>query len=167
MIEQKKKCKCGHPEWRHTIKSRTGLRCSGFIRLKGWHKYNCNCQNFREETLPFKANMHLAKNWKLGKVVGMIANYPAKYETPKYLLFIKKMLENGWQVKVYVARVSKYIFIIKDNEVFKIRFSNHKPLYDKEVESDCDFYVGISHKQVITTEELIKRFIKENETIGV
>ncbi|MCK5061741.1 hypothetical protein KAR28_04270 [Candidatus Parcubacteria bacterium] len=67
------------------------------------------------------------------------------------------MLEAGWDVKLYVAKVSKYVFIIRDDVVFKIRFSNHKPLLFKEEESDCDFYVGISHKQVSTTEQLIKK----------
>lgn len=112
--------------------------------------------------MKFRKNYHLAKKWKLGKVQGMIENYPKKYATPKYLLFIKKMLENGWFVKVYVCRVSKYVFITKGDEIFKIRFSNHKPLYQKEQEEDCDYYVGISHNQISTTEEIIKKIIPEN-----
>lgn len=105
----------------------------------------------------FKKNIHIAKKQKLQSVKTRIRQYPKQYSTPKYLIFIKTMLEAGWDVKLYVAKVSKYVFIIRDDVVFKIRFSNHKPLLFKEEESDCDFYVGISHKQVSTTEQLIKK----------
>jgi hypothetical protein len=91
----------------------------------------------------------------------VIKNYPKQYQTPKYLLFIKEMLANGYQVKVYIARVSKYIFLVKNDQITKIRFSNHRPLYEKEEENDCDYYVGISHKQVSTTEQLIKKLLKK------
>lgn len=105
--------------------------------------------------MKFKKNYHLARRYGLGKVEAMILNYPKQYSAPKYLEFIKTMIGLGWEVKVYVARVSKYIFITKGDNIFKIRFSNHKPLYEKEIENDCDFYVGISHKQVATTDEII------------
>jgi hypothetical protein len=109
----------------------------------------------------FKKNLHIAKEYKLKKIIKMIENYPKEYATPKYLIFMKTMLENGWHVKLYVAnKVSKYVFIIKGNDIFKIRFSNHMPLYYKEIENDCDFYVGISHKQISTTEQVIKKIIK-------
>jgi hypothetical protein len=111
--------------------------------------------------MKFKKNFHLANKWKIGKVVGMIENYPKQYATPKYLLFIKAILEAGWSVKVYVVRVSKYVFIYKEEQIFKIRFSNHKPLYEKEMEDDCDYYVGVSHTQVSTTEELLKKLIPQ------
>jgi len=108
----------------------------------------------------FKKNIHKAKKCKLPSIKTLIRQYPKKYPTPKYLLFIKTMLEHGWIVKIYIAKVSKYVFIIKDEEVFKIRFSNHKPLLYKEEEEDCDYYVGISNKQMTTTEELIIKLIK-------
>lgn len=114
--------------------------------------------------MQFKKNFHLAKKYDLKRVEAMIENYPKQYAPPKYLIFIKTMLENGWKVKVYVAnKVSKYVFIFKGDEIKKIRFSNHKPLYQKEEESDCDYYVGISHKQVSTTEELMIFLLKNNK----
>lgn len=107
--------------------------------------------------MKFKKNLHIAKKCNLKKINSAIKNYPKQFPTPKYLLFIKQMLENGWQVKLYVAnKVSKYVFIIKGDDVFKIRFSNHKPIYGKELENDCDYYVGVSHTQVSTTEQIIK-----------
>lgn len=108
--------------------------------------------------MKFKKNLHIAKPCRLEKINKMIEHYPKPYAPAKYLIFIKAMLEAGWKVKIYVAnKVSKYVFIIKGDTIYKIRFSNHKPLYGKELENDCDFYVGISHKQVTTTEELLKK----------
>lgn len=109
--------------------------------------------------LPFKKNLHIAKRQRLEKVFLEIIDYPPEYPTPKYLLFIKRFLEEGWEVKVYVAKVSKYVFVIREGEIYKIRFSNHKPLYHKQMENDCDFYVGVSHKQCHTIDEIIKKIL--------
>lgn len=109
--------------------------------------------------IKFRKNFHKAKKYSLSKVKTAIKNYPDKYLTPKYLIFVKTMVEHGWLVKIYMARVSKYIFVIKGEDIFKIRFSNHKPIYHKELEEDCDFYVGISHKQVSTIEKILKKIL--------
>lgn len=108
----------------------------------------------------FKKNYHLARKFKISKVDFLIENYNPSYPVPKYLLFIKEMLKNGYTVKVYQSRVSKYVFLVKDNKITKIRFSNHKPLFGKEEEGDCDYYVGVSHKQVMTTEKLTEELLK-------
>jgi len=110
--------------------------------------------------MKFKINYHLARNISPTKVKSLIENYPKQFPKPKYLLFIDEMLKNGWRVKLHQVKVSKYLFVTKDDEIYKIRFSNHKPLYEREIENDCDYYVGISHKQISTTDDLIKRFIK-------
>jgi len=107
--------------------------------------------------MQFKKNYHRAKGCRLQKINKMIENYPSKFPTPKYLIFIKTMIENGWRVKLLKIKVSKYVFVLKNEKIFKIRFSNHKPIHYKELENDCDFYVGISHEQVTTTEQLIKK----------
>ena len=105
----------------------------------------------------FKYNYHLSKRWKLAKVLGMIENYPKQFSTPKYLLFLKTMLEAGWESRLYVVGRSKYVYIEKGDDLFKIRFSNHKPLYMREMADDCDYYVGVSHTQVSTTEQIIEK----------
>jgi len=114
----------------------------------------------------FRKNYHRAKPYSWEKVLKLIAEYPKKYPTPKYLIFIRTLIELGWEVKVYEVRVSKYVFVSKGGLLFKIRFSNHKPIYSKELEEDCDFYVGVSHKQVSTTEQIIKA-IKDKEESSV
>jgi len=93
-----------------------------------------------------------------------IETYPSKYPTPKYLLFMHEMLLNGWKVQLYTAEVSKYVFVSKDDLIFKIRFSNHKPRYSREIENDCDYYVGISHLQSKTTSEIIQIILEKYET---
>lgn len=113
-----------------------------------------------KKRLPFRKNIHLARKCKLSDINILIDTYPKRYPTPKYLLFIKQMLESGWEVKLYKSGVSKYVFTIKGNDIFKIRFSNHKPIYGRQLENDCDFYVGISHAQVYTTEQIIAKINK-------
>lgn len=73
-----------------------------------------------------------------------------------------EMLRDGWEVKMHVVKDSKYIFVTKGELIFKIRFSNHKPAYTRQKKNDCDFYVGISHKQVFKTDTIIKK-IKDIE----
>jgi hypothetical protein len=107
----------------------------------------------------FKKNFHIATVCRAEKIAKLIEHYPKQFPTPKYLLFIKQFIEAGWQVKLYKAGVSKYVFVYNQSEIYKIRFSNHKPLYSKEIENDCDFYVGISHTQVSTTDEIIKKIL--------
>lgn len=89
----------------------------------------------------------------------MIETYDPRYKPPKYFEFIKTMILNGWTVKLYTAGVSKYIFVIKGMHIYKIRFSNHKPIREKELENDCDFYVGITHLQASTTEQVIEKIL--------
>lgn len=110
--------------------------------------------------MEFRYNYHKAKKYSMAKTEDLIKNYNKKFPTPKYLTFIKHMITNGWEVKVYVAGVSKYVFVTKDNKIHKIRFSNHRPIYTLEMKEDCDFYVGISHKQVSTTDQIINKILK-------
>jgi hypothetical protein len=81
------------------------------------------------------------------------------YSVPKWIFFSKEMIGLGWECEYYDSHstVSKYIYITKRNYHFKIRFSNHKPAYNQQNINDSDFYVGISHNQVLRTEELIEK----------
>lgn len=106
-----------------------------------------------------KKNYHRAKPINLGKIKSMIKKYPQKFPTPKYMTFVESLIHCGFLVKVYQARVSKYVFVKKDGEITKIRFSNHKPRLDRETEEDCDYYVGISNFQTSKTEEVVKKIL--------
>ncbi len=81
------------------------------------------------------------------------------YPTSKYLLFIRDMIAAGWKVKIYEVQVSKYVFVYKDDVIYKVRFSNHKPIYHREVQNDCDFYAGVSHKNCLTTEQIKNKIL--------
>lgn len=89
------------------------------------------------------------------------------YPTPKWIDFSLQMIEKGWTVRVYEARrtVSKYIFVSRGSEAYKIRFSNHKAEWQKENAGDSDFYVGVGNNGIVTTEQLISKLntTKENE----
>lgn len=113
--------------------------------------------------LEFKKNFHLSKNLSKEKVQKLINNYPSQYPTPKYLSFAYTMILKNWKVSIYEAKVSKYIYCVYDDLIFKIRFSNHKPTYTRENENDSDFYVGISNLQVSTTEQIIQSLTEKRE----
>jgi len=77
------------------------------------------------------------------------------YPIPKYIQFCKKALESGYNVKLYEAQhtVSKYVTVCHGKKRFKVRFSNHKPIPEKELQGTCDFFVGITNYKITTTNE--------------
>ena len=107
----------------------------------------------------FRINYHISKKYTLERIVNRIECYSKNYSPPKFLLFAMKMAQNGWAVSIHEVKVSKYVFILKEDRLIKIRFSNHKPNRIRENQEDCDYYVGVSHKQVSTTKELINKLI--------
>lgn len=80
------------------------------------------------------------------------------YGKQKWVEFCEVMLDNGLKCSLYEARqtVSKYI-TVKDTagKTFKVRFSNHKPIKEREVSNDCDFFVGMTHLKTTTTQQAI------------
>jgi len=81
------------------------------------------------------------------------------YPIPKWIKFCDTMLDLGFVVRLHKSNTtrSKYVYIEKDGKVTKIRFSNHKPARNQEEINDSDFYVGVSHKDCITTEKVIEK----------
>lgn len=78
------------------------------------------------------------------------------YKKQKWVEFCERMLSEGYQVSLYEARktVSKYVTVtdLKSDVSFKVRFSNHKPNKRREVDGDCDFFVGRTHLGISTTD---------------
>jgi hypothetical protein len=95
-------------------------------------------------------------------------NYKARgYSAPKWLEFSRFMLGKNYKVFLYRAKstVSKYVYVRNPrNKVqVKIRFSNHKPNYNKEIQNDSDFYVGVFNNGVVTTESVIPLVVNRLE----
>lgn len=103
----------------------------------------------------------------IDKINRLKPNYKNKgYDVPKWAVFSEVLLREGWSVSLHRSKstVSKYLFIKKGKLKFKIRFSNHKANFYKEKHCDCNYYVGVGNKGVITTEELLTRlFLKDKE----
>ena len=76
----------------------------------------------------------------------------------KWIEFCEICLDSGFTVSLYEARktYSKYVSVLKDGRSFKVRFSNHAPIKSREVNGDCDFFVGHTHLGVTNTEAAIK-----------
>lgn len=100
------------------------------------------------------------KKMSIEKIQGMKEGLQkAGYPVSKWLIFCETMLNRGYKVSVYCAKTtySKYVYVHKGSKSFKVRFSNHKPNYNKEVKDpDCDFFVGVCHSQVTTTDDAIE-----------
>lgn len=76
------------------------------------------------------------------------------YPIPKYIQFCTTLLDLKYTVTLYEAKstVSKYVTVLKQGYApYKVRFSNHKPNFFKEVECDCDFFVGVSNLRTTNT----------------
>lgn len=82
----------------------------------------------------------------------------AKYGKQKWIIFCEILLNEGYTLYLYEARktFSKYTTVCKNNKTYKVRFSNHKPSFQKETYNDSDFYVGISNFGTTTTEDALK-----------
>jgi len=80
-----------------------------------------------------------------------------KYGKAKWIIFAEELLKSGYKVSLYEAKttVSKHLTVEKGNKKFKVRFSNHRPNMRKELENDCDYFVGVTNFQVHTTEDAL------------
>ena len=76
----------------------------------------------------------------------------------KWIEFSEYLIDKGYTLYLYEARqtFSKYITIRKHGySPFKVRFSNHKPIQYRELNGDCDFFVGVTNLSVTTTKDAI------------
>lgn len=101
-----------------------------------------------------------ATNWTISQ---KFLNYktPKKdgFTKPKWIEFCEAFINYpGVTLKLYEARktFSKYITVHYQGFEYKVRFSNHKPIKSRELNQDCDFFVGVNHTKVTTTEMAIK-----------
>lgn len=80
----------------------------------------------------------------------------------KWIEFCEVMLDKGFTITLYEARqtVSKYITVNNGHgKTFKVRFSNHAPIKYRELNDDCDYFVGRTHTGTRTTQMAIARVL--------
>ena len=77
------------------------------------------------------------------------------FSKQKWISFCEDLLVRGFTLELYEARktFSKYITI---NGSYKVRFSNHKPIYARELNKDCDFFVGVSNTGARNTQDALE-----------
>lgn len=80
------------------------------------------------------------------------------YPISKWILFCEEMHLRGLEtwVSEAVTTRSKYVHVMKDDKMFKVRFSNHAPNRVVESKKDSDFYVGIANFGTTTTHDAIQ-----------
>lgn len=94
-------------------------------------------------------------------------NFLKKNNWPKskWIFFCEEMMRLGLVVELYEARQtkSKYCTVKSPNgpeKPFKVRFSDHKPNYHREVQQHCDFFVGFTHTGIRNTQGAINAVCK-------
>lgn len=104
-----------------------------------------------------------ATNWKISqKFLNFKKPKNPDFIIPKWIYFCEAILNQGLSASLYEARKtsSKYITVFFQDQQFKVRFSNHKPIKTRENRKDCDFFVGVNHNSVSTTEDALKAVLK-------
>lgn len=81
-----------------------------------------------------------------------VNNLDPQYPKTKWTIFCEMCLDKEYTVYLDPAWTtkSKYITIEHNDKRYKVRFSNHKPSYVKQMADDSDFYVGVTHTGVKT-----------------
>lgn len=81
------------------------------------------------------------------------------HDPAKWVLFSTWWLYRGYEVRLYRAKrtVSKYVTVTDPARgvSFKVRFSDHKPILRRELDGDCDFFVGITNFDIHTTYDAV------------
>lgn len=121
--------------------------------------------NRRKKKKLFKKarDMKLEKSWLKKRAE---ANVARGFPVQKWIQFAVELIDEGYVIHLYEARRtrSKYLTISKppgkttdgkiilcDRPPYKVRFSDHLPIEEREQAKDCDFFVGITHTGCRTT----------------
>lgn len=93
----------------------------------------------------------------------------SKYAKQKWIEFCEHLINDGFELSLYEARqtVSKYITVSHNGRSFKVRFSNHLPIKQRELSGDCDLFVGKTHTGVINTKTAILQVYKWADPVWV
>jgi len=94
------------------------------------------------------------------------ARYKGNYPMPKWGRFCIELLKRGYKVQLHPAKttVSKYIYVTYKDQTVKVRFSNHKPAFQKQIHKDCDYYVGAIYGGAYSKmEEVMSKIILKME----
>ena len=80
------------------------------------------------------------------------------YAKAKWIEFCETMLKHNLSMTLYEAKKSrsKYIKVRNEDKVYKVRFSNHMPIKEREKNGDCDFFVGQTHQGRTTTSDAVE-----------
>ena len=99
-------------------------------------------------------NKILTAGYLKGRVEGLAAKGWSK---SKWIYFCEEVMRLGFTVELYEARQtkSKYCTVRRDGKAFKVRFSDHKPIYQREMNNDCDFFVGYTHTGIRNTHDAV------------
>ena len=147
----------------------SGNKNSAKIKNTGGHSQHlliCSEHQKHEDLKMGKNNFKVINIRVIYGLLNQRVNFLRKNDWPKskWIFFCEEMLKLGFIVKLYEARQTKlkYCIIVRDNDhrKFKVCFSDHKPIKRRELNEDCDFFVGMTHTGVRNTNDAINAVCK-------
>lgn len=97
-----------------------------------------------------------------GKNIIIDKPYLQKFYTtkkPNWVKFCEKLLNDNFSVILYIPILrteSRYLTIIKNCKMMKIRYSDHAPVLKNWMQSDIDLYIGPSNKGMLNENQALK-----------
>ena len=86
------------------------------------------------------------------------------FPVSRWIVLVESLMALGLQVTVYEPPTthSKYIraYVHLEGPCFKIRVSDHKPVFAKEALGDCDFFVGVTNLGVTSIRDAEQAVIR-------
>lgn len=89
------------------------------------------------------------------------------HKKQQWVSFCEIMLEKGFELYLYEAQrtVSKYITVSDGRYEYKVRFSNHKPIFARKINGDCDFFVGRTNLKTTHTAQAVLATMRFFESV--
>lgn len=78
---------------------------------------------------------------------------------PSWVKFCEKLLNKNFFVVLYIPVIktlSKYLIIIKNSKIMRLRYSDHAPLLSSWLNGSIDLYIGSSQKGMLNEKEAMK-----------
>ena len=75
---------------------------------------------------------------------------------PNWVRFCEKLLNKNFFVALYIPQIStlsRYLIIVKNRKIMKLRYSDHAPLINSWLDSDVDLYIGPTNQGMLNEKE--------------
>ena len=78
---------------------------------------------------------------------------------PGWVKFCEKLLNDNFFVVLYIPTtktLSKYLIIVKNRKIMRLRYSDHAPVLNSWLSGDIDLYIGSPYKGMLNEKEAMR-----------